>query len=172
MHNMKIICPEIAIFVLNCYFKPARLFVMGGLEIQSLEGTTQGAPEAMPVYAEGITPLMILAAEPLDIEEDKARQSAYADDLAAAGTIAGLKRWWDIVVEYGPYLGYYAKPEKSWLIVKHQYLDLARDTFAQSGLKITTEGRRHLGAVVGACVLNCYTGLQLTCATVTYENSF
>ena len=54
MHNMKIICPEISTFVANCYQEPARLFVMGGLEIKSLEGTTQGDPTAMPVYAEGM----------------------------------------------------------------------------------------------------------------------
>ena len=149
MHNIQIICPEIANFVINCYQKPARLFVVGGIEIQSLEGTTQGDPSAMPVYAEGILPLMQVANEPLREGEDKARQSAYADDLAGAGTIEQLKRWWDVVVEYGKFIGYYAKPEKSWLIVKQQYLDIAKETFRHSGLKITVEGKRRLGAVVG-----------------------
>ena len=121
----------------------------GGIEIQSLEGTTQGAPEAMPVYAEAIIPLMVMAADPLNSSDEKARQSAYADDLAAAGTISELKKWWDVIVKVGPYLGYYAKPEKSWLIVKPQYLEQSRLLFSNSGLKITTEGRRHLGASVG-----------------------
>ena len=61
MSNIRIICPEIATFILNCYQRPARLFVIGGIEIQSLEGTTQDAPEAMPVYAEAIIPLMVMA---------------------------------------------------------------------------------------------------------------
>ena len=152
MHNIRIICPEIGTFVLNCYSRPARLFVMGGIEIQSLEGTTQGAPEAMPVYAESIIPLMDMAADPLNRSEDKVRQSAFADDLAAAGTINELKWWWDIIVKFGPFLGYYPKPEKSWLIVKPQFLEQAKEIFSQSGLKITTEGRRHLGAVVGSAV--------------------
>ena len=123
--------------------------MIGGIEIQSLEGTTQGAPEAMPVYAEAIIPLMVMAADPLNASDEKARQCAYADDLAAAGTITELKKWWDVIVKFGPYLGYYAKPEKSWLIVKPQYLKQSRETFSNSGLKITTEGRRHLGASVG-----------------------
>lgn len=37
--------------MLNCSAVPARLFVTGGLEIQSEEGTTQGDPVAMPLYA-------------------------------------------------------------------------------------------------------------------------
>ena len=150
MYNIRIICPEIAIFVVNCYQEPARLFVMGGLEILSLEGTTQGDPTAMPVYAESIIPLMQVAADPMNDEETKARQCAYADDLTGAGTITELKKWWDIVIEFGPYLGYYAKPEKSWLIIKRQYEEQAREIFSQSGLKITTEGKRHLGAAVGS----------------------
>ena len=150
MHNINIICPEIATFVANCYQVPARLFVVGGIEIKSLEGTTQGAPSSMPVYAVGIIPLMLEAAEPTDNRIEKARQSAFADDLAAAGTMSELKKWWDIVVEYGPYIGYYAKAEKSWLIVKPEHEEEAKRVFRNSGLKITTEGRRHLGAVVGS----------------------
>ena len=104
----------------------------------------------MPVYAEGIIPLMLAAADPLNETEMKARQSAYADDLVGAGTIIHLKKWWDIVVTFGRFLGYYAKPEKSWLIVKPEFLEEASETFSQSGLKITTQGRSHLGAVIGS----------------------
>ena len=115
-----------------------------------MEGTTQGDPTAMPVYAVGIIPLMLSAAEPLSNRNEKARQSAYADDLAGAGTIDELKKWWDIVIELGPFIGYTAKPEKSWLIVKPEHLEYAKEVFKHSGLKITIEGRRHLGAVIGS----------------------
>ena len=64
LHNVQIICPEIATYIRNCYLKPARLFVVGGIEISSDEGTTQGDPLAMPMYALGILPLLILLAEP------------------------------------------------------------------------------------------------------------
>ena len=55
-----------------------------------------------------------------------------------------------MVVKYGPYIGYYAKPSKSWLIVKEQHLAYAKQVFANSGLQITVEGQRHLGAVIGS----------------------
>ena len=56
--------------------------------------------------------IMLAAADPLNETEMKARQSAYADDLVGAETVNHLKKWWDIVVTCGPFLGYYAKPEK------------------------------------------------------------
>ena len=159
LHNIQIICPAISNFIKNCYTKPPRLFVLGGVEIASKEGTTQGAPSAMPTYALGIKPLLICLGQPnytlenreniQNTPEDIARQAAFADDLASCGTIEQLKIWWDIIIKYGPYLGYYAKPSKSWLIVKIEYLDYAKEVFAGTGIQITTEGNRHLGAVVG-----------------------
>ena len=144
LHNIHIICPEVATFIMNCYQKPARLFVVGGIEIQSLEGTTQGDPTAMYVYALGILPLIVVLS---DIE--KVRQSAFADDLAGGGNIDQLKRWWDLIVMMGKFIGYFAKPSKSWLIVKEQYKDYAEIVFKGTGIRITTEGKRHLGAVIG-----------------------
>lgn len=151
LHNIQIICPAIATFIRNCYLKPARLFVVGGVEIPSEEGTTQGDPTAMPVYALGVSPLLVCLAEPNvgERERTKARQAAYADDMAGCGTIDQLKIWWDIIIKYGPYLGYHAKPSKSWLIVKTEYEEYARNIFKGTGLQITTSGKRHLGAVVG-----------------------
>ncbi len=128
--------------------KPARLFVVGGVEILSEEGTTQGDPSAMPTYAQGIFPLLSCLSEP-ERDGNKARQSAYADDLTGSGTIDELKIWWDLVIKYGPCVGYTAKPSKSWLIVKEEHLEYAKSIFTGTGLQITTEGQRHLGAVIG-----------------------
>ena len=144
LHNMKIICPEFSRFISNCYQQPARLFVVGGVEILSREGTTQGSPEAMYVYGLGLVPLILVLAN------EEVRQSAFADDLAGGGTIEQLRKWWDTVVEVGSYLGYTAKPSKSWLIVKAEFYDLAVTSFEGTGIKITTDGKRHLGAVIGS----------------------
>ena len=138
-------CPEIAMYTYNCYATPARLFVIGGGEIKSDEGTTQGDPIAMPIYAIGLDPLITTLRSCLGV-----KQVAFADDLSGTGTIESLKLWWDKVVLLGPKIGYYAKPSKSWLIVKPQYLERANEIFHKSELKITSQGRRHLGAVIGS----------------------
>ena len=60
-----------------------------------------------------------------------------------------LRSWWDSVVTYGPFLGYYAKPDKSWLIVKEQYYEQAQIIFADTQINITKDGRKQLGACIG-----------------------
>ena len=58
LHNLEIMCPELSTFGWNCYPTPARLFILGGKEILSEEGTTQGCPFSMPAYALGLMPLL------------------------------------------------------------------------------------------------------------------
>ena len=58
LHNIRILCPIIAIYAINTYRQPARLFVIGGKEIVSAEGTTQGDRLAMGPYALSIQPLI------------------------------------------------------------------------------------------------------------------
>ena len=143
---MKILCPEIATYISNCYIKPARLFIAGGGELSSKEGTTQGDPIAMGMYALGFMPLLTSG---ITSETNKLVQIAFADDLTGVGTIDELQKWWENVLYYGPYLGYHVNELKSWLITKEDYLEQARQKFRNSAIKITTEGHRHLGAVVG-----------------------
>ena len=58
LHNIRYLCPAMATYLRNCYKTPSRLFVAGGQEILSAEGTTQGDPLAMPGYGIGIMPLL------------------------------------------------------------------------------------------------------------------
>ena len=51
LHNIQIICPSIANYLLNTYRAPAKLYISGGKTIESREGTTQGDPLAMPWYS-------------------------------------------------------------------------------------------------------------------------
>ena len=46
-------------------------------------------------------------------------------------------------------LGYYPKASKSWLVVKAEKEEEAREIFADTGIQITTEGRKYLGGYVG-----------------------
>ena len=147
LHNIKYICPPMAIYIRNCYVVPSRLFVTGGLEIQSAEGTTQGDPLAMPVYAVGITPLLQF----IRTADTDLRHVAFADDLGGAGKFQELRSWWRKIIEYGPKLGYYPKASKSWLVIKtKKQLDLARAAFEGTNLNITCEGRKYLGGFVGS----------------------
>ena len=89
LHNIRVLCPELATFANNCYTEPARLFVTGGLEIPLSEGTTQGCPAAMPMYAIGIIPLMsaiirFTIDDEISINTEKVKQAAFADDLTGA----------------------------------------------------------------------------------------
>ena len=51
LHNVSVISLEIAVFVSHCYALPSRLFIIGGSELKSCAGTTQGGPDAMAIYA-------------------------------------------------------------------------------------------------------------------------
>ena len=51
MHNIRITCKKIALYIIKTYRSPSRLLIAGGGEISSQAGTTQGDPLAMPWYA-------------------------------------------------------------------------------------------------------------------------
>ena len=80
LHNVRVICPAIAIYVINTYRAPARLSVVGGKELESSEGTTQGDPLAMSLYAVSLQPLITR----LTIASS-AKQCWYADDATGSG---------------------------------------------------------------------------------------
>ena len=58
LDNISYLCSSIAISVKNCYITPSRLFIVGGTEITSREGTTQVDPVLMAIYGIGVTPLI------------------------------------------------------------------------------------------------------------------
>ena len=51
LQSLKIICPVIATYTVNCYATPWNLFIIDGAEILYSKGTTQGDPTAMGAYA-------------------------------------------------------------------------------------------------------------------------
>ena len=103
----------------------------------------------MPLYAIGILPLLETVMQVLREKKLKVKNVAYADDITGAGRLVDLKVWWDAIGYYGPYIGYYVNPAKSWLIVKPHMTEEASLIFADSNINVTCEGRKHLGAVIG-----------------------
>lgn len=111
----------------------------------------------MAVYALGIIPLMSTLKNTVhyqvnssDVPENKqAKHVAYADDLTGAGKLDALRQWWDLLILHGPSIGYYVNESITWLIVHEKHMDLANEIFQDTDIKITTEGRRHLGATIG-----------------------
>ena len=54
-------------------------------------------------------------------------------------------------VNEGDRFGYYINEKKSWLILKSKArLKAANNLFTNTKINITTEGERHLGAVIGS----------------------
>ena len=123
---------------------------MGGKEILSCEGTTQGDPCAMPAYTIGIAPLLqLINLRDVDAENpsdgDQVKHAAYADYLGGAGILESLLTWWNRVVHFVPPLGYYPKASKSWLVVKDHRVVAARKIFAHTDINITSQRRAYLG---------------------------
>ena len=147
LNNIQYVCPVISTYVRNCYGKPSRLFIAGGEEIASAEGTTQGDPMAMDAYAMGILPFLSLI-KPEEMPE-LMKHVAYADDLAGGSKLEMLREWWEKIVQNGPAVGYYPKPSKSWLIVKEEHRERAEEIFKNTGINITTDGKKYLGGYVG-----------------------
>ena len=150
IHNIRVKWPSFAKYIENTYKEPAQLFISDNKTnrcemITSAEGTTQGDPVAMAMYAIGLLKLQ----SKISHVETEVKQVAYADDLAGAGKIEKLRKWWDIIVEQGPPQGYHPNAEKSVLIVKPELLHVATETFRGTEVKITNEGHRHLGSVIG-----------------------
>ena len=70
----------------------------------------------------------------------------YADDASAAGGLSSIQSWWDDISSYGPAFGYYANASKTWLVTKESYLAKVREIFRDTQIKITSQGRPHLGS--------------------------
>ena len=83
LHNVQVLCPCLAPTLINLYRSNTELFV-DGESILSQEGTTQGDPLAMAMYALGILPLISA------VSTAGATQTWYADDATAGGHLTHL----------------------------------------------------------------------------------
>ena len=149
LENIKSLCPPIHKYLLNCYNTPARLYLKDGTWILSKEGATQGDNLAMAMYSLSTRPLIELLAGV--IADQDVFQTWFADDSSALGKLAAIKIWWDTLCKHGPGFGYHPKPAKTILILKDEtFMPKALEIFGDTGIKITCDGDRHLGAVIGS----------------------
>ena len=94
LHNIRILCPVIAAHAINTYSQPARLFITGGKEIVSAEGTTEDDPLAMGLYAVSIQ-LLISSLQAVS----SVKQCWFADGASGVSSGAEIKKCWDHQIE-------------------------------------------------------------------------
>ena len=111
------------------------MFIVGGTEILSKEGTIQGDPTAMAAYALGVTQLIQNLLDITSSNKLYSKEIAYADDFTVAGSIKDIKRYWEHLNSFAQFFGYYPKASKSHLIVKRQYLETANVVFRNTKVK-------------------------------------
>ena len=142
--NILHVCPPMAPMVINTYRLEASLFV-GGSSILSSEGTTQGDPLSMAIYAIGTLPL---AGKMTFVSTSS--QIWFADDAAAGGNLSSLLHFWRGLLDEGPKYGYYPNATKTWLVTKDDHLMAANDIFGATGVCITSAGHPYLGTPLGS----------------------
>eukprot|EP00794_Sanderia_malayensis_P021052 gene21052-23107_t len=149
LHSVAERCPVFHQYLKNTYQAPTKLYISGsktGEFIWGEEGNTQGGVAAMPFYGLATMPII----DDLQTNCDTA-QAWYADDSSAADTFTSLLDWWIRLNDIGPKYGYFPNANKTILIVKHPNgLEKAKTIFGSLGIKVTSEGQRHLGAVIGS----------------------
>ena len=139
--NCEFICPALSPILVNTYRNNSLLFVDGQC-LLSKEGTTQGDPLAMAMYAIGTQPLI----RRLD---GIAKQVWYADDSAAGSSLERLRRWWDLLKEIGPLYGYFPNGVKTQILAKPEHAEAAKEIFQGTGITVSSEGKRYLGGAMG-----------------------
>ena len=150
LHNLKLICPIIATYIESCYMCPVRLFIIGGGELLSKDGTTKGDPTSMGVYALGTLPLLQFLLGFTLVNQLNAKEVAFADDFTVAGKLSSIRDYWSQLTSIGPKYGYFPKASKSYLILKEDQLPNATALFGNSNVNITVKRKRHLGAIVAS----------------------
>ena len=146
--NCCVLWPRCSRFLFNSYRGHAVILLRsqstGQLHVLlSQEGTTQGCPLAMPMYAIGVYPLISRLKDPASH-----KQNWYVDDSACGSTLLRIRACFLRLLELGPAFGYFAEPVKSVLVVKEEHLEQAEIMFADLQVKVVLASR-FLGGCVG-----------------------
>ena len=144
LRNILHLCPSLGRVLVNLYRIESSLFI-GKDTLLSKEGTTQGDPLAMIMYAVASVPLINKLSS-----IDGMKQLWYADDATGIGTVNGLKEWWSKINDLGGSFGYKPNAVKSTLLVKTECYNEACELFKDTDVKVTCEGVVMLGCPVGS----------------------
>ena len=98
--NISLLFLSIHPILVNTYRKPSDLIV-GGTLLLSQEGTTQGDPLAMAMYALATIPLIT------KITANGCKQICYADDAASGRKLFLIRKLWQQIIDIGPKYGYH-----------------------------------------------------------------
>ena len=148
LENIKRLCPPIYTYLHNSYSTPTMVYLDNVNHILSQEGVMQGDNAAMAMYALSTRPLIQALSK--ETANDEVKQVWYADGSSAVGSLAGAKKWWEYLQAYGPDFGYCPKPAKTILLIKDSSLmQAAQKIFKDDEIKITNQGERLLGSVIG-----------------------
>ena len=101
----------------------------------------------MAMYALAVTPHFSI--HHLRSSDPAVSQVWYADDATGVGKCTALRKWWDTLSQLGPLFGYIPNASKTYLVVKDKYVAAARCAFSGTGVVISADGQRHLGAAIG-----------------------
>ena len=74
------------------------------------------------------------------------KQVWLADEATGAGSLKSLKNWRTNIVNKGNRFGYYVNESHGF----ETLLETANNLFKNTKINITTEGKRHLGAVISS----------------------
>ena len=146
LHKVSVLCPPLKQILVNTYRAPVRMIIIGSGEISSTEGTTQGDPVAMAMYALATLPII----HQLRHSFPTVQQVWYADDATSSGSCSDLRAWWDQLQQLGPIFGYHPNSSKTYLVVKEEHEEKAKALFADTNVHITIHGKCHLGAALGS----------------------
>ena len=126
------------VHIFPLYCTDVTLYIDGST-MWSEEGTAQGDPLAIPMYALDFLPLINCIFGDL-------MQVWYADDATVCGS---FRFWWKKLIQFGADFGYFPNPSKTCLVVKHSLYDAAIELFQASGISIRADDKRHLGGALG-----------------------
>ena len=101
LHNISVLCASFSKILKNTSGAPIRLFITGEDELASNEGTTQGDPLAMAMYALAVTPLI----NSLCHHQPDVSQTWFVDDATAAGQLTLVLQWWKQLLSLGSLYG-------------------------------------------------------------------